>query len=73
METFKILCFSANVLEAWEEVQAEDLLSCLAKVRDRAHCHRIEIWKGSQRAAILKQAGSTETEGPLKVKVRRGQ
>lgn len=66
MATFKVLCFSGNVLQDWEELQAPDLIECLSQVRRRAHCHRIEVWDGARRVAVLRHVGDAEKERPLR-------
>jgi hypothetical protein len=65
METFRILCFSGNMLIDSKEYQAANVVECLKAVRDY-DCPRIEIWSGSDRVAILREAVPPRPERPVR-------
>ena len=61
MGTFRILCFSGNVLIDWKEHRAADIVECLSAL-SALDFPRIEVWSGSKRVAVLKAAGSPVKE-----------
>jgi len=56
--TYRLLCFEANVLVQWEELEVQDPLRAIELASSRCPSLTVELWSSGKKIAIFKPVGT---------------